>query len=317
VNRNLFVLVPFLFGMMAVTGCDQSGSSTSDSTTKTNPATENKSAVMDAASAKKVDAAWRAVEQGKVLTRPEIDELKEIARKYPNSSDAVNVVSTTLDKWSDFGGLAEFLRSLPPTEERADYLATVLIKDSQFDQAIELLKKLLEADPENHIRKWRMGYALSFAGRDEEAVPYIRASLEKLSGEEVIEANNILGQYHLSKNELDVAEKHYKAATADPTSLQALLGMAAVYERRGDTAKSEAYQNQALIVRNQRSEEQINKDTFTRQMTELGEFLRKKDYDAAEKLIAQMRTTVNADQIPNLNRVQDLIQKNKLKKSGN
>ncbi|MEQ1906965.1 MAG: tetratricopeptide repeat protein, partial [Pirellulaceae bacterium] len=252
-----------------------------------------------------------------VLTRPEIDELKEIARKYPNSSDAVNVVSTTLDKWSDFGGLAEFLRSLPPTEERADYLATVLIKDSQFDQAIELLKKLLEADPENHIRKWRMGYALSFAGRDDEAAPYIRASLEKLTGEEVIEANNILGQYHLSKNELDEAEKHYKAATADPTSLQALLGMAAVYERRGDAAKSEAYQNQALIVRNQRSEEQINKDTFTRQMTELGEFLRKKDYDAAEKLLAQMRTTVSADQIPNLNRVQDLIQKNKLKKSGN
>ena len=316
-KRNLFLLCPLLIAWTVVTGCDQSAPANSDSTTKTNPSTENRSAAIDATSAKKVDAAWRAVEQGKVLTRAEIDELKEVAKKYPNSSDAVNVVSTTLDKWSDFGGLAEFLRSLPPTEERADYLATVLIKDSQFDQAIELLKKLLEADPENHIRKWRMGYALSFAGRDEEAVPYIRASLEKLTGEEVIEANNILGQYHLSKNELDEAERHYKAATADPTSLQALLGMATVYERRGDKAKSEAYQNQALIARNKRSEEQINKDTFTRQMTELGELLRKKDYDSAEKLIAQMRTTVSADQIPNLNRVQDLIQKNKLKKSGN
>ncbi len=308
--RNLLLVVAFPIAILMATGCDQP---TSDQTNKSSSSADVLPQMIDAASAKKVDAAWRAVEQGKAITRAEIEELKTIAKKYPNSNDAVNAVSTMLDKWSDFGGLAEFLRSLPPTEERADYLATVLIKDSQFDQAIELLKKLLEADPENPIRKWRMGYALSFAGRDEEAVPYVRASLGQLTGEEVIEANNILGQYHLSNNQLDDAEKHFKAATADPNSLQALLGMAAVYDRRGDTTKSEAYQNQALIVRNKRSEEQINKDTFTRQMTELGELLRKKDYDAAEKLIAQMRSTVSADQMSNLNRVQDLIQRNKLK----
>lgn len=303
----------FVFSL-AFAGC---GDNNNDNTAFTNQLDNQSSPTvvptkLDAASARKIKSATEALDSGQLITKRELDELVKVALKYPHSDQAVSVVCHLYESWKDYGGLAEFLKQLPPNNERADYLTFVLIKDDQFEAAISLLEALLKQRPDDHLLQWRMGNALSHAGRNVEAIEFIRRAMPTLQGEELVEAHNLIGQSHLSKNELDLAEQHFKQALAvDQTTLQALIGLMAIYERMGETEKARVYQEQSLRVRNERAQEKLKSGLFAIKMRDLKKLLDAEDWNGSESLIAEIKTDAAPDQLAHLNRVSAMITQKK------
>lgn len=267
---------------------------------------------IDQKSAKFISQIWQKLNANQTVSREELKRLVAISKKNPHIDDAFLAALKVYESHFDYGGLAYFIRELPPTDERIDWLAYALIQDHQYAAAIALLSPLIEKNPENLLRRWRLGYALTFDGRADEAVPHIEKALPSLEGEEVVEANNLLGTHHLEQGNLEAAKKHFEAALSrDPTALQALQAMAAIHERQGESTKAQAYLEKSVEVRNQRSQEKVKLERLNRQLARLNQLFEKAEWEACEKLIAEMKQAASADEIAHLDRMNAMVQTKK------
>jgi Flp pilus assembly protein TadD len=92
---------------------------------------------------------------------------------------------------------------------------------------------------------FKFGAPLLWAGFAEEALPYLERSLAQAPDNPRILV--LVGQIHLEKKRLDAAEECFrKAATLNPTSVYALLGLGAVADTRARSPEAEEFYRQAL-----------------------------------------------------------------------
>ncbi|MEZ6093299.1 MAG: tetratricopeptide repeat protein [Pirellulaceae bacterium] len=215
---------------------------------------------------------------------------KDILLENPTYKDAEYAVIESYQKWFDFVTLVDLLRDLPPNEERADRLSYFLIRANRYEEAIELLEKLLEADPDNSLRNWRLAFALANSGDDEQAIPKIEQIIHDLSGSDLIAAYDILGQFYSNKNEFDRAEEYFKKCMeADPNDIHALEGLTRIYEEQDNNRLAQAYREKLTMVRNDTSQTESKNARFNILLIDLQQNLKSKNFQQCEVILEQMR----------------------------
>jgi tetratricopeptide (TPR) repeat protein len=171
---------------------------------------------------------------------------------------------------------------------------------------------LVEIDPENHDRVWRLGYALAFAGRDDEAVPLIEGVLDKLTGEEVVTASNILGQFYLEKQDLETSSKHFqRSRSLDPNDLHSLVSLATIHQRNGEQELANLYHEEAIRVRNEKTSKDLIEKRYATRSADLKHYFEAGDYANCMFLIEKMKADANATQLGQLQRLEQEIERRK------
>lgn len=108
---------------------------------------------------------------------------------------------------------------------------------NKVEDAIAGYKRVLELKPGLYEAELNLGILLLKAGKANEAAPVLSSAVEKKPNDPQL--NYFLAEALAAGGELDKAEAHYRAAAAaDPSLKDALLKLAAAFEKKGETERA-------------------------------------------------------------------------------
>ncbi len=180
-------------------------------------------------------------------------QLNQILRVAPNEATALNFFGTIRAKQ---GRLREaegfFLRAI-----RADNsllgarmnLAYLYLLKGEPDKSAAELKKVLGLDPANADAAYRLAWVLFSQGRFDECI----AVVDKFKQSQTLSAPMlaVLGDAYLRKGDAIKAEESYLLALdLQSTNADALLGLAQLWQTKGDTTRAVEYVERASSLTN-------------------------------------------------------------------
>jgi superkiller protein 3 len=117
----------------------------------------------------------------------------------------------------------------------------------QFSTAVVLVKKFLDANPENQRGWLDLGHALSQLARYSEAENAFQRAIELAQGEDCDVIYGQLGNLHKSQGDLNTAAAFYqKQIDADPTDATGYVFLSNVLMRQSKHDEAEAILTRAL-----------------------------------------------------------------------
>ena len=180
-------------------------------------------------------------------------QLNRILRKAPNEATALNFFGTIRAKQGRLKEAEEFfLRAV-----RADKnligarmnLAYLYVLRGEPDMTIVQLEKVLSLDPANADAAYRLAWVLFSQGRFDECVAVVDKAKQSQTLSAPILA--VLGDAYLRKGDTTKAEESYLLALdAQSTSADALLGLAQLWQTKGDPTMAVAYVDRASNLTN-------------------------------------------------------------------
>lgn len=187
-------------------------------------------------------------------------QLNQIFRIAPNDARALNFFGTIRAKQ---GRLKEaegfFLRAIRVDNNLVGAhmnLAYLYLLRGEPDKTALQLEKVLSLDPANADAAYRLAWVLFSQGRFDECI----AVVDKVRQSQTLSAPilAVLGDAYLRKGETTKAEESYLLALdAQTNNADALLGLAQLWQTKGDTKMAVAYVDRASILTN--SPEQLYK----------------------------------------------------------
>src|SRR6266853_1411434 len=117
----------------------------------------------------------------------------------------------------------------------------------QYDRAIELFTQAAAADPKDYAAQFQLALTYSLLGRDADAIPHYKATLDLKPG--LYEAELNLGLSLLRTNDPAAAIPHFRAAVEQkPKELRPALNLAqALYNTNQYAEAASAFQNAVAI----------------------------------------------------------------------
>jgi tetratricopeptide (TPR) repeat protein len=131
--------------------------------------------------------------------------------------------------------------AFPFYEKGNDYL-----KNGQCDQAIAEYVKAAQSAPDYYGIYNKLGYALYYSGRFEEALNYFRRALI-LNRENVDTVLGIANVYMVLEQEPEARHYFEKAMEMDPGNISPCMPLALIYNRRNMFAESKSLVKKALV----------------------------------------------------------------------
>src|SRR5450631_477266 len=117
----------------------------------------------------------------------------------------------------------------------------------QYDRALELFSQATAADPRDYAAHFQLALAYSLLGRDSDAIPQYKATLELHPG--MYEAELNLGLSLLRTNHPAEAVMQFKAAAEQrPTELRPALGLAQALYNTDRFPEAEAAYQKAVAL---------------------------------------------------------------------
>ena len=186
-------------------------------------------------------------------------QLNQILRIAPNDARALNFFGTIRAKQ---GRLKEaegfFLRAIRLEDNLVGAhmnLAYLYLLRGEPDKTALQLEKVLSLDPANADAAYRLAWVLFSQGRFDECI----AVVDKVRQSQTLSAPilAVLGDAYLRKGDTTKAEESYLLALDAQTNTDALIGLAQLWQTKGDTKMAVAYVDRASSLTN--SPEQLYK----------------------------------------------------------
>ena len=180
-------------------------------------------------------------------------QLNQILRIAPSDATALNFFGTIRAKQ---GRLKEaegfFLRAIRVDDRLIGAhmnLAYLYLLRGEPDKTVAQLEKVLTLDPANADAAYRLAWVLFSQGRFAECI----AVVDKVKQSQTLSAPTlaVLGDAYLRQGDTTKAEESYLLALeAQSTNADALLGLARLWQTKGDTAMAVAYVDRASSLTN-------------------------------------------------------------------
>jgi len=196
-----------------------------------------KSAIAQLASSASPDAATLLLDAGGVVDN--------LLRRFPHSSDALNVVAQLYNRLDNTKGAIrcwqrciQLESGIGPSYHAA--IGSVEFENGRFDSASEHFRMAVEQDPAATVYQVQLAEALVNQGKLEEAVEVLENNLKARQGS--VPTSVLLGQTYLQLRQYDKARQHLEMGVkrgADYTNVY--YGLATACAKLGDQEKSKEY----------------------------------------------------------------------------
>ena len=250
----------------------------------------------DATAKLTVNKTSQMLTSGQKIKAEQIEAIKAVYEKYPNSKTALQTYKSALIIREDWASLEKLLTKIPFSEMSDDdkvNLGKTYMRLGRYKDAIEILKTFEKGNSlENKVL---LATAYFRLGKYNEAKPIFDANWEQILTEKKAPEVSMRGMIYFYEKENEKAiDTLKKALEIDPNNISAANGLSRVYSAQGETEKAEEYLAKVQESFDKMTAEETRKTNIVGKLYKLQEAYKAKRFQEVINLSKELLPQVDA-----------------------
>lgn len=233
-------------------------------------------------------------------TSVDIDSLKRIHAKYPNSTVVRQLLQNVYVKRGDWEAAASLLSSVPSADATDNLtLAKIYINQGRHPEAVELLEKINAAAADTIETSALLAQAQFYVGRTDDAIRTLEGVQAQLETKERADSLALLGTAYLRRGEHEKAVTILrKAIQLAPENISAHNAVIRAFAASGNTAEADVYRAKLEAINQRIAAEEKRKSRIVPLFYELEKAYAARDHSKVIDLATRLTTEADARSLP-------------------